>query len=460
VLQNDGASEATPAPTSKVVSLGRYHIIAQLARGGMGVVHLAVIRGPAGFNKLLVLKELKVDFLEDAQFVAMFLEEARLAARLNHPNIVQTIEVGSDGARRFMVLEYLEGQSYFRVIGRSRKAQVPMPLGMQATLLCAVLEGLGYAHSTGGPGSSRRAVVHRDISPQNVFVTYDGQVKILDFGIAKAKDSSQDTRAGVLKGKVAYMSPEQASGAVADARTDLFAVGVMLWEAATGRRFWSQDGAVANDMQMLRALVNGDLPSKRQGAIEAIPLVLRPIVLRAIAVDPAKRYATAAEFQSALREVLPSLGGEATSQALGKFVADLFAEEREHLQSIIENQTRLLESEDLPPASDPPRPSLSRTLSPLSSGSALTPAAMEDSIATASLPRPTRVDGSRRRGSTIRALLLGAAGLGSLAVIAVVGWPRSPARAGPGAMVPAPAQAKAPSESVPSATEADRKSVV
>src|SRR5262245_6719974 len=202
--------------------LGKYRLIAEIAHGGMGVVYLAMVQGPGGFNKLVVVKELKPELVEEPAFLTMFLDEARLAARLNHANIVQTNEIGSDGNRYFMAMDYLDGYSLDRVRRRARKIGVQLPVPMQLRIICAMLAGLEYAHHLTDFDGTPLSIVHRDVSPQNVFVTFDGQVRLLDFGIAKAAGAMHETVAGVLKGKVSYMAPEQARGQKVDARADVF----------------------------------------------------------------------------------------------------------------------------------------------------------------------------------------------------------------------------------------------
>src|SRR5215510_881712 len=192
--------------------LGKYHLVAEIARGGMGVVYLAMVQGPGGFNKLVVVKELKPELVEEPTFLTMFLDEARLAARLSHPNIVQTNEVGSDGNRCFMAMDYLDGRGLDRVRRRAHATGQDLSLPIHLRVICDMLAGLQYAHTLADFDGTPLAIVHRDVSPQNVFVTFDGHVKLLDFGIAKAVDSLHETRVGVLKGKVSYMSPEQARG--------------------------------------------------------------------------------------------------------------------------------------------------------------------------------------------------------------------------------------------------------
>lgn len=330
-----GEVEREPsAQTSSPRSLGRYRIVAELARGGMGVVYLALVRGPGSFNKLLVLKELKPELLEDPGVLAMFLEEARLAACLSHANVVQTIEAGSDGDRHYIAMEYLSGQPLHRLVGRAQKRGVPLPVELQCGILCEALEGLAYAHTATDYDGRPLGIVHRDVSPHNIFIGYDGQTKVLDFGIAKAMNSSVETRTGVLKGKVAYMAPEQAAGGNVDARADLFAVGVMLYEAATGRRFWADGGG---DGRILRALILGEWPLARPGALDGVPLPLRAVIEKATALAPEQRYESAAAMLWDLRAALSATGlAEGAHLDVGQLLQKLFAEDRARLQAAIE----------------------------------------------------------------------------------------------------------------------------
>ncbi len=330
---------AVPAPAHKVADIGRYRLIAELARGGMGIVYLALVRGPGGFNKLFVVKVLKEHLAEDPKLVFMFLEEARLAAKLNHPNVVQTIEVGSDGGRHFIAMEFLDGQSLHRTLARGRRTSTPMPLNYQLSVLVPMLEGLQYAHGASDFDGAPLNLVHRDVSPQNVFLTYDGQVKILDFGIAKALDSSQETRTGVLKGKISYMAPEQASGEPIDRRADVFAAGVMLWEVLAGKRMWDRS---LNDLQILHALVHGNIPRLREHAPE-VDERLERLVFKALSLRKEERYASASEMQIDIEQCMREIGLPIVGpRDLGKFVADLFAEERAEIKNVVDGQLRAL----------------------------------------------------------------------------------------------------------------------
>src|SRR5689334_919633 len=188
-------------------SVGKYRFLAEIGFGGMSEVYLTVTQGGlAGFQKLVALKLLRRDLAEDEEFRQMFLDEARLCARLNHPNVVQTYDVGEDRGRYYIAMEYLEGQTFER-IRRARGASQRVPLGMQLHMLAQALTGLHYAHELADYSGTAMAIVHRDVTPSNVFITYDGQVKLVDFGIAKVLDSLNPTRAGVMKGKARYAPP-------------------------------------------------------------------------------------------------------------------------------------------------------------------------------------------------------------------------------------------------------------
>jgi serine/threonine protein kinase len=320
-----------------------HRLLLELGRGGMGTVYLALADGPAGFHKLKVVKRLRPDLGADPQFLAMFLDEARLSARLNHSNIVQTFEIGFDGIHYFIEMEYLEGQTYDAVIRRAAPAGgVPLPLALW--VLHQVLEGLGYAHELRDSSGAPLGVVHRDVSPHNLLVTYDGTVKLLDFGIAKAADSSADTRTGVVKGKATYMAPEQAVRQKVDRRADLFAVGVMLWQALTGKRLWGD----ARDSEIFEKLRVGDIPAPHTVEPGVDP-DLEAICLKAIAHRPEDRYANAGELQSAIEGWLERSGARVGNRAIGKFVGDLFADSRRAVQAEIDAQMNEVETR-VPPA--------------------------------------------------------------------------------------------------------------
>lgn len=313
----------------------RYRDIAELGRGGMGDVYLTVSTGPAGFNKLLVVKRLRQALAEDPELLQMFLHEARIAARLNHPNIVQTYEVGFDGSQYFIAMEYLQGQSMFQLV-RAASAKAGLPLAMYLRILVEALAGLHHAHEQRDYDGTDLQIVHRDISPPNIFVLYDGQVKIVDFGIAKTAESNE-TRAGIFKGKIQYMAPEQLVGGPIDRRADIYSAGVILWETLTGRRLWKGVG----DLPIMQRVAAGDVP-RPSSVVPDVSKKLEAICMRAMSLRPEDRYPTAAALQAELEAFMGESGENASAREVGKFTAELFAETRARMKIIIDNQLRVL----------------------------------------------------------------------------------------------------------------------
>ena len=321
---------SAPPPISSV--LGKYRLLAKLGSGGMADVFLAVARGPQGFSKLVVVKVLRPNLAGEADILEMFLDEARLSAQLSHPNVVQTYEVGEEGHVYFLVMEYLEGETFTHTLDRSRKVRA-MPLGLSLRVVIDALSGLHYCHELTDFTGRSLELVHRDVSPQNVFVTFDGVVKMLDFGIAKALTSSAETRTGVLKGKVRYMAPEQFSGSAVDRRADLYAVGVMLWDLAAGQKLWKGRG----DIEIMHRVITSPIPSPR----ELNPHVhsgLERVCMRALAQNRSQRYSTALELQGDLERVLETLEGPSSPRELGRFVATIFGDLRTERKRGIEQQ--------------------------------------------------------------------------------------------------------------------------
>jgi serine/threonine protein kinase len=321
-------------------SLGKYRLIATIGHGGMAHIYLALMAGPAGFNKLLVIKALRDDIGTSAdEFVTMFLDEARLAARLNHPNIVQTYEVGEVAGRYFIAMEYLEGQSLKTVERRVRATNPQYGLAplLQLRILSEVAKGLHHAHELRGFDGEPLGVVHRDISPHNVFLTYDGQVKLLDFGIAKAANAMHLTKVGVIKGKAEYIAPEQIRGEHVDRRADVFALGVMLWEALIGKRF--AGGPEQAEITKMHNRLTGGEPRVSQLRND-LPHALIDLCDRTLSLSPEERPPTALAFAREIDTYFQSAGVNPGASQLAEAMAPLFQKERDQLRKLIDQQMK------------------------------------------------------------------------------------------------------------------------
>jgi serine/threonine protein kinase len=316
---------------ASAASFGKYNLFASLGRGGMADVFLSVARGPMGFNKLAVIKRLRAALADDPQFREMFLDEARLAARLNHPNVVHTYEVGDQDGVYFIAMEYLEGQPLNKVIREAVKRNEIFDQCFCARVISDALAGLNHAHELADYDGRPLNIIHRDISPHNIFVTYGGQVKVVDFGIAKAALSSTETEVGVLKGKVAYMSPEQAMAGPIDQRADIFAMGIVLWELLTRQRLMTGDSAAST----LNRLLNAPIPSVSTLREDVDP-ELDAIVGRALEKDPQYRFQTAQEMRDALDTFIRATGDKFRQDEVGRRMTTMFAKVREEVQRQIQ----------------------------------------------------------------------------------------------------------------------------
>lgn len=319
-----------------VESISKYKLVGRLGQGGMAAVYLAITQGPAGFTKLQVVKLLHGNLSGDSEFVKMFLHEARLAALLNHPNVVQTNEVGFEKGRCFIVMEYLEGQSLAVVLVGCKRTNTQLQLTYHLRVLAEVLAGLHYAHELTDLEGHPLGLVHRDVSPHNVLVGYDGAVKLLDFGIAKATTSAPDTRADIMKGKVRYMAPEQVTKEVLDRRADIFQVGIMFFQAVTGKPYWPKD---LEHMGVVSRLYSGHLPNLDE-VEPPMDEDLAAICKRALARSPADRYATAEDFRNDIEAAISRRDTSATPRKVGEFVAGLYADHRAKVKKEIEESLR------------------------------------------------------------------------------------------------------------------------
>lgn len=302
---------------------GGYHPILELGRGGMSTVFLAVRFDAAGLQKLSAVKHWDRGLADGSESPAMFLEEARLAARLRHANVVQTWAAEVEKPHYYIVMEFLEGQTLQSVLRIEPELQ-RHGRTLYLQVLIDALAGLHYIHELEDLEGRSLDVVHRDVSPANLFVTYDGEVKVLDFGIAKFVGSEVVTEPGLTKGKVPYMSPERFERGPVDRRTDVFAMGAVLWHLLTGMRLWQG----LSDAEILGELRRGEIANPRS-VDPTIPEELDRICSRALAIDPMARFATAEQLRSALESYLESCGIVVSRRQLGDRIGELFREHRE-----------------------------------------------------------------------------------------------------------------------------------
>jgi serine/threonine protein kinase len=315
----ESAAGSGPGASSPGDRLGRYELLRRLGSGGMAEVHLARAAGLEGFQKLLVLKRILPHLSADPEFVRMFLAEARLAAILDHPNVVQVFDIGKDGGDYFFTMEYVYGENLHTLLKAVRRRGEPLPLEHALTIGIGAASGLHYAHERVGFDGTPLQLVHRDVSPTNVMITYDGCVKMADFGIAKVTSRTDVTQAGIRKGKVPYMSPEQCRADPLDRRSDVFAIGIALYECTTMQRLF--DGE--NEFGVMNRIVNSDVPppsSKREG----YPKELERIVMKALARDRDKRYATGAELAADLERFARERRLRIGQAALGEYMHAMF----------------------------------------------------------------------------------------------------------------------------------------
>lgn len=310
-------------PEALPAVLGKYTLLRHLATGGMAELFLALQRGVAGFEKLVVVKRILPALAGDAAFLAMFLHEARIAATLGHPNVVQIFDVDAVDGQYFIAMEHVHGEDIRAIVRQMKQRHVlSFPLEHALTIVLGVAAGLAYAHEKRDLSGNPLGIVHRDISPQNVLVTHAGDVKVVDFGIAKSAAREQHlTEVGRLKGKVPYMSPEQARGERLDARSDVFATGILLFELTTGRRLFKG----RSDVETLRLVGERNVP--RPGEVApGYPPELERIVLRSLARDRANRYPSARALQVDLEAFVRAERIPASSLGLQAFMQSLFAE--------------------------------------------------------------------------------------------------------------------------------------
>ena len=310
------------------VRFGRFQLLRRIAQGGMAEVYLAQQTGPAGFSKQLVIKKIHPHLAHNEEFVGMFLDEARVAALLSHPNIGQIYELGEEHGQYYIAMEYIDGCNLRQLNKRLRRKGILMPPELAARIAADVCNALEYAHRFRDADQKLLRLVHRDISPQNVMMSRDGAVKLIDFGIAKATTNQQLTQGNVLKGKFSYMSPEQASGKRLDRRSDIFSVGVVLYEMLLGEKPFRVPGQVgksrSDNTELLRLVTRCEyrLPSPGE-----VPDALVAFLKRTLTAHRGDRYQTAREARDALESALQEMPGDGSPRRLARFVSEIMSEE-------------------------------------------------------------------------------------------------------------------------------------
>jgi eukaryotic-like serine/threonine-protein kinase len=297
--------------------IGRYVVERKLSEGGMAEVFLARVESVGGFSKKVVLKSVLPRHLEEPNYVKMLLNEARIAAGLDHPNLVQVLDLIEHEERFYIVMEYLEGQNLRLVLRQASLRKEKLAPGVACRIIADLLAGLAYAHTRTSDDGKPLGLVHRDVSPPNVIVSVQGGVKLIDFGIAKATEvaGEQLTRAGQFKGKCAYMSPEQVRCKGVDRRSDIFSTGILFWELLTGKRLFLRDG----DHQSMMAVVKEPSPSPQTGCAE-----LDAICLKALAIDPEQRWQSADEMRQEIEKLILDKNWAASAFAVQRHLEELF----------------------------------------------------------------------------------------------------------------------------------------
>ncbi|HET9957570.1 MAG TPA: serine/threonine-protein kinase [Polyangiaceae bacterium] len=302
----------------------RYRVIEKIASGGMAEVFRAESAGLEGFKKTVAIKRVLPHLAEKKQFIGMFLDEARLSAHLSHSNCVQVFDIGVGDNTYFIVMEFVDGSDLKAVIEYRRRIGQPIPIE-EACLICVrICEGLAYAHELSDSKGESLKIVHRDMSPPNVLITRHGEVKIVDFGLAKANSQLEHSEPGIIKGKSSYLSPEAAQGLPVDARTDIFAVGIILWELLAGQRLFLGE----SDLETVRMVQQARVPSVRKYN-PRVTRELEDVLMRSLAGDPSARYSSARELGRDLNKLLFHLGREVSSFDISQLVLPIWRERLE-----------------------------------------------------------------------------------------------------------------------------------
>jgi eukaryotic-like serine/threonine-protein kinase len=411
--------------------IGRYALYGEIAAGGMATVHLGRLIGSGGVHRIVAIKCLHAHFAKDPEFVKMFLDEARVAARIHHPNVVSLLDFLALEGELFLVMDYVQGEALSKLVTSAKRAQEHVPRNVVASVMTGALHGLHAAHTARSAQGEPLDIVHRDVSPQNILVGVDGVARVLDFGVAKAAGRLQTTREGQIKGKIRYMAPEQLRSEAVDRRADIYSAGVVLWEILTGRRLFPGD----NEGAVLTKILLG----KKQppsALVADLPRAWDEITMKALDPDPEKRFATA----EAMADAIESLVGVASPRVVRDWVVARASESLTARQAAVEQVERdgdpTLAQAELEPLREAATPA-----SQPSATSLFSPADSRDSIS----PVPRGIAGPRAgAGRTAQvAVALGALAVVGVAALLVRGSATRDTEAG----ALAPAVAKAPTSS-------------
>ena len=302
----------------------------RIAVGGMAEIYIARHQGMKGFSRNIVIKKIRSHLSKEKSFVTMFLNEAKLAAQINHSNIAQIYDLGRVGDSYFIAMEYVRGRDLRTVVAKAQSVGIPFPLEYTLLVACEVCEGLFYAHRKVDDQAKPLNIVHRDVTPENIMVSFDGEVKVLDFGIAKAENMATETKVGELKGKLGYMSPEQIMGKTVDQRSDLYSLGVVLYEVLTHHKLFSGK----HDVDVMRNVVEGNIypPSYFN---KDIPQAVEEIIMRCLERNRVSRYQSAWEVQVDIRQFLSQHEFDPSSIHLSNFMRQIFSDQIQEDDSII-----------------------------------------------------------------------------------------------------------------------------
>ena len=335
---------------TRLQALGRYRLVCELGKGGMGTVHLARCDGPGGFRKWLAIKTCHATRDHESDVLPMFLDEARVAAQVSHPNVVSVFDAGSEDGVHYMAMEYLHGEPLREFVRHVEACGIPVPIHVACRVIADAAEGLHAAHEARNDQGEPLNIVHRDVSPHNLFVTYDGTTKLVDFGVAKFRAKASQTRVGTIKGKVSYMAPEQVRGLAVDRRADVFALGIILWELTTARRLFHGD----DTLDTIARVLDSEIP-RPTTLVRGYPADLEAVVMGALAKDPDERFGTAHDLARALTGVLFRRGLFVTGDDVFHYMQAVFHDRILERDAVLRTSAALsLRREPSSPAHLPP----------------------------------------------------------------------------------------------------------